>query len=204
MEKAMKPVEVLSPSLIPRFLSIAFSMGALAIATGCGSSSKTPVLKGNTSITVMISAAANDQLVEYDLGFEAISLTSQSSKVVSLLSKSASGPSLGAEFMHINGTADPLVTANIPQDVYTSAAVTLAPGADIACVALGSVEGEETLSSAQYNAAPTSSDGELADAHYRHRCKYGPVSRPARLAVGDDWKLPGSRWVLWLFDRSGV
>jgi hypothetical protein len=113
----MKPVEVLSPSLIPRFLSIAFAMGALAIATGCGSSSKTPVLKGNTSITVMVSAAANDQLVEYDLGFESISLTSQSSKVVSLLSKSASGPSLGAEFMHINGTADPLVTANIPQDV---------------------------------------------------------------------------------------
>ena len=152
----MKPVDVLSPSLIPRFLSIAFSMVALAIATGCGSSSKTPVLKGNTSITVMVSAAANDQLVEYDLGFESISLTSQSSKVVSLLSKSASGPSLGAEFMHINGTADPLVTANIPQDVYTSAAVTLAPGADIACVALGSVEGEESLSSAQYNAAPTS------------------------------------------------
>jgi len=124
---------------------------ALGMTMGCGSSgsmTKTPPLSGNTNVTVMVSSTANDQLPEFDVNFQGISLTSQSGKTVSLLS-----PGMGesAEFMHINGLAEPLVTTSIPQDIYTSA--TIAPGgmATFVCIALGPVDGQETLTTDQFN-----------------------------------------------------
>jgi hypothetical protein len=124
-------------------------------STGCGSSSmsKTPPLTGNTSVTVVVSSTANDQLAEFDLGFQSIALTSQSGQTVTLLSFPSSEPPLGAEFMHLNGTAQPLLTATIPQDIYTSATLTLGGGAFV-CLALGQVDGEQTLSSATYSLFP--------------------------------------------------
>jgi hypothetical protein len=124
-------------------------------STGCGSSSmsKTPPLTGNTSVTVVVSSTANDQLAEFDLGFQSIALTSQSGQTVTLLSLPSSEPPLGAEFMHLNGTAQPLLTATIPQDIYTSATLTLGGGAFV-CLALGQVDGEQTLSSATYSLFP--------------------------------------------------
>jgi hypothetical protein len=71
----------------------------------------------------MLTSTANDQLAEFDIDFTGITLTSQSGKTVSLLA-SAPVSSRAAEFIHINGTAEPLATATIPQDVYTSASVT--------------------------------------------------------------------------------
>ncbi len=103
----------------------------------------------------MLTATANDQLSEFDLGFQGIGLTSESGKTVTLLSAPASGPVLGAEFMHINGTAEPLVTADIPQDVYTSATVTLGAQADFVCLALGPMNGEIVLDTTTYNATPS-------------------------------------------------
>lgn len=113
----------------------------------------TPPLTGNTSVTVMLTSTANDQLSEFDLGFQGITLTSQSGKTVALTSTTSSGPSLDAEFMHLNGTAQPLLTATVPQDVYTSATITLGGGAFV-CIALGQVDGEQTLSSATYTLFP--------------------------------------------------
>jgi hypothetical protein len=52
--------------------------------------------------------------------------------------------------MHVNSTAEPLLTAAIPQDVYTSATVGLVDG-EFVCVALGPYEGEQTLSSAFFS-----------------------------------------------------
>jgi hypothetical protein len=128
-----------------------------AFTTGCGSNSTSvpsgPALSGNTSVTVMVTGTANDQLAEFDLGFQGISLTSQSGKTVNLLSLPSTASAVGAEFMHLNGTAEPLVTASIPQDIYTSATVTLGGGAFV-CIALGQVDGEETLSSATYTLFP--------------------------------------------------
>ena len=129
----------------------------LGITTGCGSSSggstKTPPLSGNTNVTVMVTSTANDQLAEFDVGFQSITLTSQSGKTVTLASSSTSGPPLDAEFMHLNGTAQPLVIATIPQDIYTSSTLTLGGGAFV-CIALGQVDGEQTLSSATYSLFP--------------------------------------------------
>jgi hypothetical protein len=127
---------------------------ATIVSTGCGSSSmaKTPPLTGNTAVTVVASSTANDQLAEFDLGFQSITLTSQSGMTATLGSSSTSG--LSAEFMHLNGTAQPLLTATIQQGIYTSATVTLGGGAFV-CIALGQVDGEQTLSSATYSIFPS-------------------------------------------------
>jgi len=94
---------------------------AVAFTTGCGSASTTSALKGNTSVTLLPSSTANDQLSQFTVTFSSITLTSQSGKTVSLL---AAGQN--AEFIHLNGTAEPLVTVSVPQDIYTSAAATIA------------------------------------------------------------------------------
>jgi hypothetical protein len=128
---------------------------AVIFTTGCGSSgsmsgSSTPKLSGNTSVTVVLSSTSNNQLSEFDLQFQGLTLTSQSGKTATLLSAPTSGPGVGAEFMHINSTAEPLVTASIPQDIYTSATVTLNSGGFV-CIASGQVDGEQTLSMAFYD-----------------------------------------------------
>ncbi len=51
--------------------------------------------------------SANDQLTEFDLGFQSITLTSQSGKTATLLSVPTLGPAVGSEFIHIEGTAEP-------------------------------------------------------------------------------------------------
>jgi hypothetical protein len=130
-----------SPALRLRsVISALMLVGAASFTTGCGSSGSmseppAPTLTGNTSVTVMLTGMANDQLAEFDLGFQSITLTSQSGKTATLLSLPTSGPAVGAEFMHINGLAEPLVTASIPQDIYTSATVSLS-GAEFVCVDL--------------------------------------------------------------------
>ena len=111
---------------------------ATALTTSCGSGgsmSKTPSLYGNTQVAVVLTSAANDQLSELDLEFQGITLTSQSGKTVSLFS--AQQPS---EFIHLNGAIDPLITATIPQDVYTAASVNLNFG-ELVCIANGMSEG---------------------------------------------------------------
>ena len=131
---------------------------AAAISTGCGASgsmSKTPPLTGSTAVTVVVSSTANDQLAEFDLGFQNISLTIQAVKTVTVMSMPTSGPPLGAEFMHTNGTAEPLVTASIPQGVYTSMTVTPGVLGAVVCVALGPSDGEQVLDTATYNATPS-------------------------------------------------
>jgi hypothetical protein len=116
-------------------LSIAMAAGVTA---GCGSNtnapsgSPTPPLSGNTSVVVLATSAANDQLTQFQLQFTSITLTSQSGKTVTLLSSPET-----AEFVHLNGTAEPLATVSVPQDVYTSATAVVG-AAQFACVELAS------------------------------------------------------------------
>jgi len=115
---------------------------AVIITTGCGSAGSSSSggggqkLSGNTSVTVVLSSTANDQLAEFDLEFQNITLTSQSGKTVTLLSTQQ--PS---EFIHLNGAIDPLITATVPQDVYTSATATIAYGLFV-CIANGVAQGQ--------------------------------------------------------------
>jgi hypothetical protein len=99
--------------------------GTLAIATvfttGCGSSGTTPPkFSGNTAVVVLASGTANDQLFQFSVTLQSLTLTSQSGQTVSLLTTPASD-----EFMHLNGRVEPLATVSVPQGIYTSAAATV-------------------------------------------------------------------------------
>jgi len=121
----------------PRLLfAISFTLiiAATLLTTGCGSggsmSPPGPELSGNTSVTLVLSSTANDQLSEFGVVFQNIVLTSQSGKTVTLFSGTQ-----GAEFMDVNGGANPFVNMSIPQDIYTAATVTLG-SAQFTCITI--------------------------------------------------------------------
>jgi hypothetical protein len=110
---------------------------ATVVTTGCGSGGSTPTppkFSGNTQVTVVLTSTANDQVSQFDVDLQSLTLTSQSGKTVTLFSSAEP-----AEFMHLNGEIEPLTTVTIPQDIYTSATAGLA-GAVFVC--LGQVPGE--------------------------------------------------------------
>jgi hypothetical protein len=95
---------------------------AAIFQAGCGggNSPSGPVLKGNTLVTLVFSGTANDQLIQFDLAIESVTLTSKSGNTVSLVSGLQP-----TEYMHLNGSAEPLVTISIPQDIYVAATATI-------------------------------------------------------------------------------
>jgi hypothetical protein len=132
-------------------ISCTLIVAAALLITGCGSGGgpSTPQFSGNTAVTVVLSSTANDEVTSLELQFQSLTLTSQSGKTATLLSAPTSGPTVGAEFMHMNSVAEPLVTTSIPQDIYTSATVALT-GGQFACMASGLIGGEQALSMAFY------------------------------------------------------
>ena len=127
-----------------RFLLLAAFALSSAIVAGCGSGGMTkPVLRGNTMVDVLLSSTGNDQLSQFFVNFNSLTLTSQSGKVTNIFNTPHK-----AEFMHLNGSAEPLVTVSIPQDVYTAASVAIMPP-QVTCVTLlptGGLETDETQS----------------------------------------------------------
>jgi len=95
---------------------LAALIGAGIIA-GCGGPSPSP--SGNTSVEVLITSTANDQLLNYGVEFDSLMLTDAAGKSVTVFATPQA-----VEFIHVNGSAEPLVNATVPQDVYTSAAAT--------------------------------------------------------------------------------
>jgi hypothetical protein len=103
------------------FLIVLTLLVGIGITTGCGSSApRPPKFSGNTSVTVLLSSTANDQVTLFDLAFQTLTLTNQSGKTVTLLSSQQP-----AEFMHLNGGIEPLMTVSVPQGIYTSATATV-------------------------------------------------------------------------------
>jgi hypothetical protein len=101
---------------------------AVIFTTACGSAGGKTQLSGSTEVTVAMTGTANDQLSEFDLVLNTLTLTDKSGKTATLLSTPQ-----GFEFMHLNGQLAPGFTATIPQDVYTSATATVG-GAQFTCV----------------------------------------------------------------------
>ena len=101
----------------PIFLtSIAVAIG---LTTGCGSSGAKkapPPFSGDTEVTVVVSSTANDELSEFNLDIQSLTLTSQSGTTVPVLA--GDWP---VEFMHLNGEIEPVVALPIPQGIYTAA-----------------------------------------------------------------------------------
>ncbi|MGA2250234.1 hypothetical protein, partial [Terracidiphilus sp.] len=78
--------------------------------------SNPPQPQGNTQVTLLASSTANDQLTQFNLFFNSITLTGKSGNTVTLFPGYEYD-----EFMHLNGGSEPLFTTTIPQDTYTSA-----------------------------------------------------------------------------------
>lgn len=114
-------------SLLQSASCIAFTA---ALMTGCGGGPSQPPLAGNTSVTILATSTANDQLSELALNITSISLTNKDGESVPLLTT----PEY-IEFMHLNGNVEPLITATIPEGVYTSATVTSNDGVPL-CIYL--------------------------------------------------------------------
>ena len=113
-----------SQPLVARFsLPIFISLLPIVIAftAGCGGSTGTATaMSGTTNVTVLASSAANDQLWQFSVTLQSLTLTSQSGKTVSLLAAPQ-----GEEFIHVNGDVEPLASAVVPQGIYTSATATV-------------------------------------------------------------------------------
>lgn len=93
-----------------------------AFVAGCGGGSNNgsnPVVSGNTSVVVLASSTANDQMNAFQVTIESLTLTSKSGEQVTLLAS----PVI-EEYIHLNGHVEPLATVSIPQGVYVSAAAT--------------------------------------------------------------------------------
>jgi hypothetical protein len=125
----------LSRRTIAIALPLSFAIGsAIGCSSSGGSSTGFPgsPYSGNTSVTLLATGTANDQLSRFGITFSSITL-SGAAGLTTTIPASALGPNF-IEFMHLNGAAEPIVTANIPQGVYTSATVNIA-SAGFVCVA---------------------------------------------------------------------
>jgi len=134
-------------SSFPRQLfAISFTLiiAAALLTTGCGSggSASTPQFSGNTQVTVALTSTANDQLTRFNFGFSSITLTNQSGTAVPLLSEPQNSFDQ-AELIHANGKLDPLVTATIPQGIYTAATVQILGGSLFECVTFAPPNSQE-------------------------------------------------------------
>lgn len=115
----------LSRQPFSRVFSILFAfafalVSAFSAGCGAGSGSSSPSLTGDTSVTVLASSTANDQLSQYEMTINSLTLTSKSGKTVTVFSTPQS-----AEYIHLNGNVEPLTTVTIPQDMYTAATATV-------------------------------------------------------------------------------
>ena len=98
---------------------------ASLLTAGCGSapsgsSSGGPVAGAFTTVAIQLSSVANDQLSQFTMGIQSIALTTGAGKTTTIFSTPTN-----VDFIPANGAAYPLATVQVPQDIYTSAAVTV-------------------------------------------------------------------------------
>ena len=105
---------------------------ASILMTGCGQSQSnmtTTQSVASAKVVVLLSSTSGDELSSFFLGISSMTLTDSSGNSVSVYTKGAPNPDIGtlypAEFIHLNGTLEPLATVSIPQATYVSAAVSI-------------------------------------------------------------------------------
>ena len=111
-----------------RFLLLAALAGVAAAVSGCGSSvvphdGSTAPVSASTSVTLLGSSTANDQLSGFGMQLTSLTLTNAAGTTVTAFSVAQGEPY--PDFLHLNGTAEPLTTFTMPQDTYTSATATV-------------------------------------------------------------------------------
>jgi hypothetical protein len=120
-------------------------MCAVVSTTNCGGGGSSPNPNETTQVVLQLSSSGNNQLSMFNIRVQSITLSSKSGKTVNLLSAPQS-----AEFLHVNGTAEPLVTVSVPQDTYTSATLTTVSDPGFTCVSLLPSGGLQTSEFAAY------------------------------------------------------
>jgi hypothetical protein len=126
-----------------------------SLMSGCGgdsspaSVSPVPPPVQNTSVTILVSSTANDRVVQANLTLTSLVLTDAMGRAVKVLSSPKS-----AEFMHLNGPMESLVTVDVPQGVYTAATAALG-NSNFACVVLTSSGGISGGTTTLVGASPT-------------------------------------------------
>jgi hypothetical protein len=80
----------------------------------------TQQLSGNTQVTVAVTGTGNDQLSEFNMVLNTVTLMSKSGKTANLITAPQ-----GFEFVHINGQLAPAITVTVPQDIYISGTATV-------------------------------------------------------------------------------
>ncbi len=81
-----------------------------------GGPTPSPTPAGVTGVTVEISSTGAGKFSTFVVPISSLGLVNRSGQQVTLMNSAQS-----AEFSHLNGSAAPLATTSIPQDVYTSA-----------------------------------------------------------------------------------
>ncbi|MGB7331547.1 MAG: hypothetical protein WBD25_09180, partial [Terriglobales bacterium] len=67
----------------PFFLVTLTLLAGIGITTGCGSPGTTPPkLSGDTSVTVLLTSTGNDQVTQFAVELQTLTLTSQSGKTI--------------------------------------------------------------------------------------------------------------------------
>src|SRR5437762_13845001 len=128
---------------------------ATSLLIGCGGMSAPgpvtpgPQPVGHTEVTFLLSSTANDQLVQANLTFTSFTLADQAGNTVKVLAAPQS-----AEFAHLNGNVESLVTVNVPQGVYMGASATLGPS-NFSCLVRDSSGGLVSGSHSVVASAPT-------------------------------------------------
>ena len=146
----MGPAPPRRPRIPVRLPLFACVLLAATLASGCGGAvSNTSVEGGSASVTFFATSTANDQLSEFNITLNSVTLTGSSGKTVTVFDAP-----LSAEFIHLNGQLEPLTTVSIPEDVYTSGAAE-AGTAGFECMALDP-EGALIIHGFNYGVTPTS------------------------------------------------
>ena len=138
-------LNVLSKGIL-RWAALCAAALVPGVVAGCGGASTSgpgggPVPGATTQVTVVASSAANDRVVRFGLTLKSLSLTNKAGKSVPVLSTPQE-----VEFVHLNGSSEPLLTVSVPQDVYTSATATVGY-TSFTCVALNPSTGSNTTAS---------------------------------------------------------
>lgn len=80
-----------------------------------------------TSVTLLLTSTANDQFSGFNIDIASFTLTNKAGTSFSLIPAIQNNgiyQTQNVDFVHLNATSAPVVTAMVPQDVYTSASLT--------------------------------------------------------------------------------
>lgn len=138
------------------YTSVILLSGFTIFAAGCGGSSSSssgtggtgPIPGQSTTVALQLSSTANAQFLHFNMSIISISLTNQKGVTTTIFNSPTD-----VDFIPSNGNAAPLATVTVPQDVYTSAAISVSQPrfSYTAMLSSGSID----FSTDEYGTTPT-------------------------------------------------